>query len=150
VLDHLVREGYADPTRVAASGTSRGAFAAFHFAAADPRVRCVVGFSPLTDLIALTEFEGLAQPESAAALSLGHVSHRLADRPLWLCIGDDDQRVGTDRAVAFARSVAAASAEAGLSPRVDLHVMPSSGHAVPDGAHDMAVRWLREQMRPGA
>jgi len=112
VLDHLIRDGYTDPTRVAASGTSRGAFAALHFAAADRRIRCALGFSPVTDLLALTEFQGMARDEPVRALGLCSLADELA----------------------------------GLPPRVELHVMPSAGHAVPDGARDLAARCLREQM----
>src|SRR5438105_2232789 len=41
VLDYLVAQRYTDPARVAAFGTSRGAFMAFHFAAVDRRVRSI-------------------------------------------------------------------------------------------------------------
>src|SRR5207237_9901005 len=59
VLDHLIKEGYTDPRRVAACGTSRGGFIALHFAAAEPRVRCVAAFAPVTNLLALREFAGM-------------------------------------------------------------------------------------------
>lgn len=41
VLDHLIAGGHADAASVAACGTSRGGFLALHFAAHDPRVKCV-------------------------------------------------------------------------------------------------------------
>jgi len=150
VLDRLIQDGYTDPARVAASGVSRGAFAAFHVAAADHRIRCALGFSPVTDLLALSEFQGRAPDESVRCLGLCSLAGALAGRKMWLCIGADDRRVGTDRAIAFARSLAAASRDAGLPPQIELHVMPSAGHAVPDGARDLAVRWLRKQMAGGA
>ena len=62
VLDHLVKEGYADPARVAACGTSRGGFMALRFAAA--------GFSPVTDLTALSEFSGIADRKLVDSLRL--------------------------------------------------------------------------------
>src|SRR5205085_2081100 len=51
VLDYLVAEKYADPARAAAAGISRGGFLALHWAAAEPRVRCVAAFSPVTELM---------------------------------------------------------------------------------------------------
>src|SRR5262245_37230416 len=63
VLDYLIAEGYTDPKQVAAAGTSRGGFIALHFAAVEPRVRCVVAFAPVTDLLALREFAAMKQHE---------------------------------------------------------------------------------------
>src|SRR5687767_8217271 len=62
-LDYLIKEGYTDPTRVAAAGTSRGGFMALHFTASDPRVKAVVAFAPVTHLPALTEFKGAENRE---------------------------------------------------------------------------------------
>src|SRR5437016_1979369 len=61
VLDFLVKEGYTDPKRVAACGTSRGGLCALHFAAAEPRVRAVTCVSPVTNLLVLTEFAGISE-----------------------------------------------------------------------------------------
>ena len=55
VLDHLIAEGYTDPDRVAASGTSRGGFCALHFAAGEPRVRAVTGVAPVTNPLASSD-----------------------------------------------------------------------------------------------
>src|SRR5262245_51250778 len=56
VLDQLVADGFADRDKIAVCGTSRGGFMALHFAGAEPRVRCVAAFAPVTDLAALREF----------------------------------------------------------------------------------------------
>ena len=50
VLDHLVKQGISDPEKIAACGTSRGGFLALHAAIHDPRVKCVAGFAPVTDV----------------------------------------------------------------------------------------------------
>ena len=68
VLDYLIAQGYTDPARVAAGGTSKGGFIAMHFAAADARVKCVAAFSPLTDLMMLREFDGM-QGNSAVSIA---------------------------------------------------------------------------------
>jgi dienelactone hydrolase len=70
VLDHLIETGLTDAQRVAACGTSRGGFAALHFAAADPRVKCVAAFAPVTDLSVLHEFRGAEQNPLVARLAL--------------------------------------------------------------------------------
>lgn len=148
VLDYLIAEGYTDPKQVATAGTSRGGFIALHFGAANPRVRCVVAFAPVTDLLALREFAGMEKNDKTNALSLGRQAERLAGRPIWLCIGNNDQRVDTDRAIAFTRRVVQASAAAKKPPLVELHVMTSAGHTIHPTAHDEAAAWLAKQFRP--
>src|SRR5437870_5416597 len=84
VLDHLIAEKLADPERIAALGTSRGGFVAFHFAAADERVKCVAGFAPVTDLAALSEFHGAEKNPLVQRLALERHADALAGRALWL------------------------------------------------------------------
>jgi dienelactone hydrolase len=145
VLDYLVREKYTDPRRVAACGTSRGGFLALHFAAAEPRVRAVAAFAPVTDLLALREFAGMDRNGPARALGLAARAEKLAGRPLWLCIGNDDGRVGTDLAIAFTRRVVRAGARKPVP--LELHVLPTVGHTIHATAHQEAAAWLLERMR---
>jgi len=154
VLDYLIRQGYTDPQKVAVAGISRGAFAAMHVAAADPRFRCAIGFSPVTDLIELGEFAELKNNQLARSLSLTEIAEKLAGRPLWVSIGNNDARVGTDKAIEFTRKVIAASV-AQKKPTssevidVELHVMPWPGHGRPVSAHDAAAAWLLARMGEG-
>jgi dienelactone hydrolase len=149
VLDHLIREGYADPNQIAACGNSRGGFLAYHFAAAEPRIKAVAGFSPVTNLPALREFEGMAQHEGTKKLALVEQATRLADRPVWLSIGNHDERVSTDDAITFARRVTAAHQarpeSKDLPSRVTLIVGPSRGHSMIDNAHRLAADWFLRQ-----
>jgi pimeloyl-ACP methyl ester carboxylesterase len=140
VLDHLVATGVADPERIAAAGTSRGGFMAFHAAAGDARIRAVAAFSPVTDLLALREFAGLESSPLAQRLALRHFAADLAGRAAWITIGHADERVGTGNAVAFARA---------LSGPVTLRVLPTPGHNSYPEWHDAAAEWL-DRHRPGA
>ena len=146
VLDYLVTEKYTDPARVAVAGTSRGGFMAFHFAAAEPRVRCVAAFAPVTELSVLKEFRGLEQHDLTARLALYRVSDSLASRPLWLCIGNHDERVGTDQAIAFTRQVVRSAIDQKLPPQIEIHVMTSVGHTIHATAHDEAAAWIASQL----
>ena len=147
VLDYLVQQGYTDPKRVAASGTSRGGFCALHFAAAEPRVRAVAGVSPVTNLLALREFEGVTE-EQVRNLNISRLAGKLADRAVWLSIGDNDQRVGTDDCTAAARQLSEdprrRQAGAGAAP-VELIVEPSEGHHPVKDAYARAARFILEQ-----
>ncbi len=145
VLDHLVEQGYTDPKRVAVCGTSRGGFIALHVAAAEPRFRCAAAFAPVTNLLALSEFNGMVNPAPANALSIVNRSELLSGRAIWVCIGNNDQRVSTDDLIAFTRKVVAVSIEQKKPANVELHVMPSLGHSIHSTAHDEAASWIARQ-----
>lgn len=146
VLDHLVKEGYTDPGRVAACGISRGGFLAYHFAAAEPRVRAAIGFAPVTNLLALREFVGMEKHEATRALNLASHADKLVGKGVWMSIGNDDDRVNTDDAIAFMRKVVAASVAGRKGPRtvvpVELIVGGTVGHTDVSGSHAMAAQWL--------
>jgi dienelactone hydrolase len=148
VLDYLVEQGLTDPKRVAACGTSRGGFAALHFAASEPRVKCVAAFAPVVDLGALTEFMGAEKQPLVRRLDLMSRADDLAGRAYWLIVGDRDERIGTDHVVAFARRVTTCSlAKRGLA-LVDLHVVSEPrGHTTPVGAPEEAAEWIDRQIR---
>jgi dienelactone hydrolase len=149
VLDYLVKEGCTDPKRVAVYGVSRGGFLAFHFAASEPRVKAVAGISPVTKLLALREFHGTSRPENAKQLDLERLTPKLVGRAVWLSIGNKDDRVSTDDAIAFTRAVVAATARPDkpeMVIRVDLLVGPAAGHSKIEHAHERLVEWLSERI----
>jgi dienelactone hydrolase len=148
VLDYLIAEQLADPERIAVVGTSRGGFAAMHFAAADPRIRCVAGYAPVTDLAKLSEFKGAEQSPLVGKLALANYADALAAKGVWIIIGDRDLRVDTDSAIALARKISAAAVAKGLTPRVDLHVLSSPGHTSPPGAAETSAVWIDAQLNP--
>lgn len=150
VLDHLVKSRVADPDRIAAAGTSRGGFMAFQAAAANPRIRAVVGFAPVTDLLASTEFAELKSNALARQLALVNVAEKLADRAAWITIGNQDGRVGTDRATAFAKALTRAAKKRKLRARVKLQVLPVSGHTSLPEWYDQAAAWLLSVLTPVA
>ncbi len=142
VLDYLIEHNYTDPVKISACGTSRGGFIALHYAASDPRVKSVAAFAPVTDLSALREFNGVEQKPSVKALALKNQAKNLADRLVWLTIGDRDKRVGTDSAITFAQTVWKAS-KSNKQPGLQLHIQPEpKGHTTPAGAPEQAARWI--------
>jgi dienelactone hydrolase len=120
VLDHLIKTGVADPERIAVCGTSRGGFLALHFAAHDDRVKCAAAFAPMTDPRVVNEFVANATQRLVVKSNLENQADRLAGRPVWIVIGDRDQRVGTGRAVTLAQKLTAASREKKIDSRVEL------------------------------
>lgn len=146
ILDHLITEGYTDRTRVAACGTSRGGYIALQFTAHDPRVHCVAAYAPVTDLTVLREFHGAEQNSLVQSLNAVNQSEKLAGRHVWLIIGDHDERVGTDHAIALARQISASSNRLKIRSYVDLLVLAEpGGHTAPSGAVEMSVEWIWRQ-----
>lgn len=141
VLDYLVEKQYADPERVAACGTSRGGFSACHLAIADPRIKCVATYIPVADLRYLREFKGAESSPVLAALSLTQCADKLADRGVWISIGDRDERVNTDNAIEFARALSTSAAN-NKSRNIELHVSSIEGHATPPDAARASAVWI--------
>ncbi|MEI6211725.1 MAG: prolyl oligopeptidase family serine peptidase [bacterium] len=144
VVADLVARKMADPARLAAAGTSRGGFMAFQAAAGNPLIRAVAGFAPVTDLLALSEFSSLKDPALAGQLALTNVAGKLAERAVWITIGDHDGRVGTDRAAAFANALRQAAEQQNLKARVTLNVVPVPGHTSLPAWHEQAADWLKQ------
>jgi pimeloyl-ACP methyl ester carboxylesterase len=142
VLNHLVEARLTDPAKVAVFGISRGGFMALHFAAADPRVRSVVGLAPVTDLLVLREFFEMPKDQPARAIAATRLADRLYDRAIWIGIGSTDYRVSTDHAIQFIERVIEAAAARGVRPSIEIHVQPSDGHTVPADEYGAAARWL--------
>ena len=147
VLDHLVKQGLSDPEKIAACGTSRGGFLALHAAIHDPRVKCVAGFAPVTDLSVLSEFKLTSEYQLVKKYNLIKRANDLAGRKVWILIGDQDKRVNTDNAVQLAREISRESRENKLLSKVTLHVLPEPrGHMIPAGADRMAADWILQEI----
>jgi pimeloyl-ACP methyl ester carboxylesterase len=146
VLDHLIAAGYTDVAKVAVCGTSRGGFLGLHFTGSDPRVRCVVAFGPVTDLPVLREFKGTEGNALVTSLALSRQADKLAGRAVWVIIGDRDERVGTDNAIAFVRRITASALAHGFRGEAELLVPPEPrGHAIPAWASEQAGLWIPKQ-----
>jgi dienelactone hydrolase len=142
ILDYLIKNGYADPEQINVCGTSRGGYMAYQFAAYEPRVKAVAGFSPVTNLLALREFNGLKLEDLLPDLILDNKVDRLAKKAVWFAIGDRDERVSTDDAVELARKISKATDVNDPAARIELNVMKAKGHTTPKGAPDRAVEWF--------
>lgn len=143
VLDHLIASGLTDPDRIAVGGTSRGGFLAIHFAAHDQRVKCAAGFAPVTDLSGLSEFRDIQEHPLVARLNLANQAEKLAGRPVWIIIGDRDERVGTQHAMDLAIRLSAAARERDIPSNVQIQIMSEPrGHSTPQGASKLAAEWV--------
>lgn len=128
VLDYLIAEKYTDLSSVGVAGTSRGGFIALHSAVAEPRVKYVVGFAPVTHLPALAEFAGTETSEQVRALSVRRFADKLVGRPIWMVIGNNDVRVGTEHCVALLQELVKQSAATVTPAPVELHLVGTINH----------------------
>ena len=111
-----------------------------HFAAHDARVRAAAGFAPVTDLAALSEFCEKQEHPLVRKLSLKNQAEKLAGRPVWIIIGDVDERVGTHHALDVASRLSALAREKKVASNVELHVISEPrGHTTPKGASRIAA-----------
>lgn len=156
VLNYLVANGYTDRTRVAAMGISRGGFLAVHWMASNPNVAAVAAVCPVTKLRYVAEFAGMGPHALTDSLDLEKLASNINLRkPLWLTIGNNDTRVGTDLCISFARAVETATPlvldpdGSAVDKEVYLRVLPSDNHHQPLNTHPDAADWIDQKLHPG-
>jgi len=148
VLDHLISKGFTDTEKIAVCGTSRGGYLALQFAAHDMRVKAVAAFAPVTDLTALREFKGFEENPLVQSLALVKQADQFAGRPVWIIIGDQDQRVGTEHAIELARAITKVSLANEVNSQVELHVIAEPrGHTVPPGTSKLSSEWFLRHLK---
>ena len=101
-LDICQEKGIGDNGKIVAYGVSRAGYCCLRLAAADLRVRAVAGLSPVTDWGLIEEFTKVCPPAKAQPLHIDHWVTELADRAVYLCVGSQDDAVGTSACVGFA------------------------------------------------
>jgi hypothetical protein len=99
----------------------------------------------------LREFAKADKPKPAGTFALTRHADKLAGRAVWLCIGNQDERVDTDEAIVLTRKIVKAAVAENKPVRVELHVMPTVGHRIRATPHDEAAAWfaawLKDQAR---
>jgi esterase FrsA len=147
-LAFAVREQFADPSKLAIAGLSRGAFIAAHLAAREERFRFLLGFAPLTRLSRIREFAHLQNHPLVDALDLVQLAPLLASRHIRLYIGNEDTQVGTRECFDFA--MALVEQKPGRIAHVELIISPSigrMGHGTPPEIFQQGATWLASIMK---
>ena len=112
-------------------GISRGAYVSSTCAAYDDRIKNLALIIPLTNLNYLSEFADY--PVNEAEFGLQQFYPELREKHILVRIGEDDTRVGTANAVAFAESVGAT-----------LELLETVGHSAPEDG--TTIIWLEQQL----
>jgi len=127
-IDFLVQKNYIHNDHIAVAGLSRGSFIAAHVAAHDERIKTILGFAPLTNLLDLHEFQESTSP-LAQNLSLHSLVDRLLHKTLRFYIGNHDTRVNTHSCYTFIEALTEAMyKQRHRSLPVELIIYPSVGH----------------------
>lgn len=141
VIDECLRRGLAEKDGIVVAGVSRGGYCALRLAAADERVTAVAALAPVTDWRALTEFAAQKDRPEVAALALENFVRELAGRRVYVAIGNQDSRVGTDACTRFVLALTEQERRAGGKSGLRyLLVDDSAGHA-------LASKWRAEGMQ---
>lgn len=145
-IDFAIREKFADPSKMAVGGLSRGGFIASHVAARDPRFRFLLGFAPLTKLHKAKEFSEMQDHPLARSYALETLAESLYSRHTRLYIGNSDTRVGTRSCFDFAMTLTEKAHEKKIrSPQIELIVSPSVGqfgHGTPPHIFQQGADWI--------
>ncbi len=130
--------------RIVVSGISRGGLFALHLLAADPRVAAAATFAPVTNLLALREFTGLDHCRLVRQANPMHLVSKLARRPTYCVINDDDRRVNTAECLAFVGALQDAAPEPACHA---LRVDRGDTHSISDDAYHDGATWLLDRIR---
>lgn len=130
-LDACLDKGIGTNGKIVAYGVSRAGYCCLRLAAADPRVRSVAGLSSVTDWAIVTEFADVCEESVFKPLHLNNWVDQLTDRAVYLCIGSQDDVVGTDSCVQFAMKLFAGQRQALAAGTLfnQLHVVDSPSHS---------------------
>lgn len=148
-VDFAVSEKFADPSKMAAAGLSRGAMIAAHVAARDERFKHIVGFAPLTKLRLIREFQEIQNNNIVNGFDLIHLAPALADRHIKLFIGNEDTRVGTRACFDFA--MALVEKKKTKISHTELVIYPSigqMGHGTPPEIFKNGANWISSHLKP--
>lgn len=124
LIDACLAQGLATAGRIVAAGTSRGGLSALHVMAEDARVLAGAAMVPVTDLPVPIEFRALAGTPIIARSNAEALIPALANRPVFITIGEKDERVSADACFAFYGKLLAAAHD--VQPV--LRVFPGATH----------------------
>lgn len=147
VIEHCLAEGLATPGRIATSGTSRGGYMALRLLAEDDRIAAGAGFAPVTDWRDLREFDADCQRQDVSDLSLSRHAQALADRAVYLVIGNHDERVNTARCCQLVANIAEARRQNGQTmDGLDFYCTGDPGHSCADTWYHKGARFLLQHV----
>ncbi len=149
LIDHFLEHSLITPKQFAVMGLSRGGFVATHLLTHE-HVPLALGFAPVTDLEALSEFQNLKDNTLFKELSLNLHLEKLYKKKLRYYIGNRDIRVSTQASFNLVTNLANyAYNQRVRSPTIELFITPSTGqfgHGTLPHTFEEGCLWLKKQI----
>lgn len=124
LVDACIAMKWAKAGRIVITGTSRGGHASLALMAGDARVLACAAIAPVTYLPAVREFADQADNPIIRRWNANALIPHLADRHVFLNIGEEDPRVGAEHCFDFHAHLTAAS----RTVRPVLYTLPGATH----------------------
>ena len=148
-VDSLFDEGAIEKGKCAVGGLSRGAFIAFHLAAASKEIDTVLAFAPLTRLSDAKEFKEIAHLPQVHALDLEQQAKNLFNKRVRIYIGNDDRRVFTSHSFSLTHLLAKRARENRIySSPIEMIIGPSIGylgHGTSKKTFEKGADWIKQE-----
>lgn len=148
LLDELFDRQVITSDHFAVGGLSRGGFIATHLLC-HPKVNYGLGIAPLLDLRCLTEGQKLSD-EELKGLALEPLCETLYTKKLYYLIGNRDERVSTDKAFQFLRTLVNYAYDKRVrSPQIEMKIFPSTGyqgHGSLPHVFEEGAKWIFNQI----
>lgn len=147
-LNALYQQGLIAPHPLGVMGLSRGGFMATHLAAQDERIKFILGFSPITEIDYLKDFEDSCNP--IEKINLEFLTKQLLHTQLRFYIGNNDERVSTDACYNFIKKLTQTFIGNGVrTAPVEMMISPSigqKGHGTSPSIFKEGAEWLSKQI----
>lgn len=146
VVDEIVKRGWAPQGRIFIAGCSRCGYCALRIMAADKRIAAAAVDAPVTDWRALTEFAGAKDRPDVTALALTNYATDLVGRPIWVGMGNCDNRVSTADFMRFCLAISEEQERRKMQKsQFEAHVIKCDGHSFPEKDRKQGAAWLVNQ-----
>jgi hypothetical protein len=130
-LNACLEKGIGTNGNTVAYGVSRAGYCCLRLAAADSRIRAVAALSSVTDWAIPTNFADVCDKSKLKPVHIDNWVDQLADRAVYLCVGSQDDIVGTESCVQFALKLFAQQRKTFPKDMLfnQLHVVDSPSHS---------------------
>jgi len=95
IISWSIRGGFAETGRIVVYGISRAGYLGLRMLASDARLAAAAAIAPVTDWGVLSEFAADRKHEYLPSLNLSRYADQLAGKPVFIVIGNADNRVST-------------------------------------------------------
>lgn len=148
-LDLLLKEQLATEGRIAVCGISRSGYMTLRWLAEDKRINAIVSIAPVTDWRALSEFSADVNRPEMNQLDIARFVNGMAGTPIYMVIGNDDERVSSTACCRFFINLVEANERLGAQGRkVRFEMFSTSGHQSSVEWFETAARFLQAALAP--